>query len=207
MNTRAVIFDFGGVICFPPTEQQLSAAAALCGLSTAEFLRAFWLKRGEYDRGQDAVPYWQDIAVAAGRSYDSETIAELVRREIEFWTRFDERVLQWAAQLRASGLRTGILSNLPRPLGEALRATPGFLDHFDHVTFSYELGVIKPEREIYRHAIEGVGAAPEQTLFLDDRAENVEGGRATGLQALLFTTWEHFVLEDCLRFGLPEPSR
>ena len=46
-------------------------------------------------------------------------------------------------------IRTGILSNLPRPLGERLREADGFLEHFDHVTFSYELALVKPQREIY----------------------------------------------------------
>ena len=206
MSIESVIFDFAGVLCFPPADRQLSEAAVLCGLSTEEFVRAFWLKRRDYDRGQDAASYWQDIAGASGRTFDDAMIAGMVRREIEFWSRFDERVLRWTRQLRAAGLRTGILSNLPRPLGQALRAAPGFLDRFDQVTFSYELGVIKPEREIYLHAIEGLGAAPSQTLFLDDHADNVEGARAAGLQAVLFTTWEDFVARDRARFALPEPS-
>jgi len=194
-------------LCFPPSEQQLTEAAALCGLSTAEFERAFWLKRRDYDRGQSPAPYWQDIARSAGRTFDDAIIAEMVRREIDFWTRFDHRVLRWAAQLRAEGYKTGILSNLPRPLGESLRATPGFLDPFEHITFSYELGFIKPEPEIYRHAMEGLAAEPGRTLFLDDRPDNVEGARAAGLEAVLFTTWEEFLSRDRARFGLPEPSR
>lgn len=207
MNIRAVIFDFGGVLCFPPTEQQIAEAATLCGLNAEEFLGAFWKKRRAYDRGHDPAPYWQDIAAVGGHVFDDAMIAEMVRREIDFWMRFDERVLRWVEQLRAAGFETAILSNLPRPLGEALRAAPGFLDHFDHVTFSYELGVIKPERDIYEHAIRGLGAAPARTLFLDDRVENVEGARAAGLHAVLFTTWEDFIARECTRLGLPEPLR
>ncbi len=120
-------------------------------------------------------------------------VAGLVRREIDFWSNFDERVLAWARELRDAGLRTGILSNMPLPIGESLRVTPGFLDHFDQVTFSYELGVLKPEREIYEYALRGLGVAPAEALFLDDRPENVEGARAIGLRADLFTTWEDFV--------------
>ncbi len=67
------------------------------------------------------------------------------------------------------------------------RALPGFLDHFDHVTFSYELGVVKPQPEIYLDAIQGLGIEPGQALFLDDKAENVEGSIAVGMPALLYT--------------------
>jgi len=208
MKLRAVIFDYGNVICRPPTEQQLSEAAALCGLTVEDFVQAFWRKRREYDRGSDARAYWLDIAASSGRSFDETLIAEMMRREVDFWGRFDERVLNWARDLRAAGLQTGILSNLPRTLGERLRGQAGFLDHFDQVTFSYELGFIKPEAPIYHHAIEGLGVEPAEALFLDDRPENVEGARAVGIHAEVFNSWEEFLERDnCVRYGLPRPEK
>ncbi|MDP8990388.1 MAG: HAD family phosphatase [Acidobacteriota bacterium] len=206
MKLRAVIFDYGNVICRPPAPRQLSDAAELCGLSVENFVQAFWHKRREYDRGSDAWAYWRDIAETSGRVFDEALIAEMMRREVDFWGRFDWRVLNWARDLRAAGLRTGILSNLPRTLGEKLRSEAGFLDHFDQVTFSYELGVIKPEAAIYRHAIEGLGVEPAEALFLDDRPENVEGARAAGIHAEIFSSWEDFLERDCLRYGLPCPQ-
>ncbi len=207
MKLRAVIFDYGNVICRPPSEQQLSEAAALCGFTVEDFVRAFWRKRREYDRGSDARAYWRDVARSSGREFDETLIVEMMRREVDFWGRFDYRVLNWTRDLRAAGLRTSILSNLPRTLGERLRVEAGFLDHFDQVTFSYELGVIKPEAAIYRHAIEGLGVEPEEALFLDDREDNVEGARAAGIHAEVFHSWEEFLERDCLRYGLPRPEK
>ena len=193
MNVRAVIFDFGGVLCFHPTDKQLTEAAAYCGIPARDFISLLWKHRRTYDRGQDSAAYWRGVGEPAGVPFDDAMVAGLVRREIDFWSNFDERVLAWARELRDAGLRTGILSNMPLPIGESLRVTPGFLDHFDQVTFSYELGVLKPEREIYEYALRGLGVAPAEALFLDDRPENVEGARAIGLHADLFTTWEDFV--------------
>ena len=206
MKLRAVIFDYWNVICRPPSEQQIGEAAALCGITVDEFLEAFWRKRREYDRGIDAREYWKEFAEYVGRDFDDALIDELIRREVDFWTVFDMRVLNWTKDLRRAGLKTSILSNLPRTLGERLRAEHGFLDHFDQVTFSYELGVIKPEAEIYHDAIRGLGVKPVEALFLDDRPENVEGGRAAGIHAELFTTWEEFLERDRARYGLPEPE-
>ena len=206
MKLRAVILDYGNVICWPPTSRQLSDAAALCGLTVEEFVQAFWRKRREYDRGSDARAYWQDIAESSGRVFDDALIAEMMRREVDFWGHFDDRVLNWTRDLRAAGLRTSILSNLPRTLGEKLRSVPGFLDHFDQVTFSYELGFIKPEAPIYRYAIDGLAVGPAEALFLDDRADNVEGARAAGIHAEVFNSWEEFLERDCLRYGLPRPG-
>ena len=207
MKLRAVIFDYGNVICRPPTPQQLSEAAELCGLTVEDFVQAFWRKRREYDRGSDARAYWEDIAASSGRVFNETLIAEMMRREVDFWARFDDRVLNWARDLRSAGLRTGILSNLPRTLGERLRTEPGFLEHFDQVTFSYELGFIKPEPPIYQYAIAGLGVEPGEALFLDDRPENVEGARAVGIHAVVFDSWEEFLERDFLRLGLPRPEK
>jgi FMN phosphatase YigB (HAD superfamily) len=92
-------------------------------------------------------------------------------------------------------------------MGEELRATPGFLDHFDHVTFSYELNVVKPHAEIYLDATDGLGVEPAQALFLDDRPDNVEGAQAAGLHAQLYSTWEDFVAAGInARYALPAPG-
>ena len=60
------------------------------------------------------------------------------------------------------------------------------VDEFDHHSFSYELDAAKPDAAIYRHAVAGLGVRPEQALFIDDRAENIEGARTAGLEALHF---------------------
>jgi putative hydrolase of the HAD superfamily len=145
------------------------------------------------------------VARNAGSSFDDDLIARMIEREVEFWSRYDDRVFAWIDDLRANGIRTGILSNLPRPLGARLRETAGFLDHFDHVTFSYELSLVKPQREIYDHAVAGVSVPAEEALFLDDLTENIQGAREAGLQAELFKSWEEFVVEMPSRYGLPTP--
>lgn len=207
MPIKAVIFDFGGVLCFHPTDDQIARAAAACDLPVPEFLSAFWSNRVAYDAGElGPHAYWSGIAKLAGRTFDENLIAAMVQREIDFWSHYDGRVIDWATDLRARGFRAGILSNLPRPLGAHLRSTRAFLAHFDHATFSYELNVVKPQAAIYENSIRGLGVAPEEALFLDDRQENVEGARAAGLHAELYVTWEDFVQETPARYGLPAPA-
>jgi|SRR5581483_7055911 len=202
MRVRAVIFDFGGVLCFHPDEARIARAAAVSGLPVDRFLKGLWQTRREYDAGRiEPAEYWRGVI---GPGFRESNLSELIRHEVELWNRYDQRVFDWIGRLRAAGNRTAILSNLPRVLGEALRVTPGFLDPFDHVTFSYELGVIKPEALIYEDAIRGVGVKPDEALFLDDRLENVEGGRAVGLRAELYSGWEGFAQSGLAeRYGLP----
>lgn len=202
MSIRSVVFDFGNVICFPVPDEKIARAAEECGLTTDVFLRAFWADRLPYDGGMAPEEYWRRVAKAASAEFDDSLIEKMVRHEIRFWNTFDERVLAWIDLLRARGYTVGILSNLPHPLAEALRARPGFLEHFDHVTFSCELRLFKPQAAIYLHSVEGLGVAAEETLFIDDRQENVDGARAVGMNAELFTTWEEFAAVPA-RYGLP----
>ncbi len=192
MSFRALILDYGGVICFHPTAEQIAEAARACDLTPTAFLNAFWKHRIEYDAGLDAFEYWRAVAETAGRKFDDALIAQMIDREIDFWLRWDERILAWTRELRANGTRIGILSNLPRPLGTRLKNDRDFMSHFDHATLSFELGIVKPQREIYDHAVAGLNVRPEEALFLDDRPENVEGALSAGLQAQLYTTWEDF---------------
>jgi putative hydrolase of the HAD superfamily len=207
MNIRAVIFDFGGVLCFHPDREMIARAAEHCGVEYDAFLKAMWKDRLSYDAGQDPREYWRGVAQSAGKSFDDDLIARMIEREIEFWSKYDDRVFTWIDHLRASGIRTGILSNLPRPLGQRLRQVDGFLNHFDHVTFSYELSLVKPQRAIYDDAVRGLGVQPGEALFLDDRPENIQGAKEAGLEAELFVSWEDFVDETPGRYGLPVLSR
>lgn len=206
MNIRAVIFDFGGVLCFHPTRELIAKAADHCGVEYHAFLKSVWQDRLAYDGGMDPLEYWRGVAKHAGTMFDDDLIARMVEREIEFWSRYDDRVLAFVDDLRAHGIRTAMLSNLPRPLGERLKTVPGFLEHFDYVTLSYELGIVKPQREIYDDAVGGVGVPAGDCLFLDDRPENIEGAHAAGLQAELFVTWEEFVVDMPAKYGLPTPK-
>jgi putative hydrolase of the HAD superfamily len=188
----------------------VALAARFCGLPEAQFWEAFWKERLDYDAGLlEPLPYWSGVA---GAEFAAAHLPELIRHEVEFWNDYDPRPFHWIERLRAAGLRIGILSNLPRVLGEELRRARfldrPFLDHFDHVTFSYELRVVKPQAPIYRHAVEGLAVAPAEALFLDDKLPNVHGAIEAGLRAEHFTDWSEFVARGVPSlYGLPDAAR
>lgn len=88
----------------------------------------------------------------------------------------------WAL-LRAKGLRLAVCSNLASSFGLAVRrALP---DPPDVVVFSFEVGVIKPEPEIYAHVLDRLVLDPDRVLFVGDSARaDIEGSRAAGMKAL-----------------------
>lgn len=61
-------------------------------------------------------------------------------------------------------------------------------DLFDKVYLSYEMHDYKPNVSIFKQMIEDSGVNPAETLFIDDRLENVEGAREAGLQSICVET-------------------
>src|SRR5258708_11771873 len=78
-----------------------------------------------------------------------------------------------------------------------------WLPRFDHMTFSCDVKMVKPGEAIYRHCVDGLGVAAGDTLFLDDRAENVSAARKIGLHSFVFTTPAAAMQTVEGRFSLP----
>jgi HAD superfamily hydrolase (TIGR01509 family) len=65
-----------------------------------------------------------------------------------------------------------------------------WLPRFDVLVWSYQIRSVKPHPAIYRRALRELGTHPGETLFLDDKPENVAAAAALGMKALLFSTPE-----------------
>ncbi len=57
---------------------------------------------------------------------------------------------------------------------------------FDGIVISSDIHLLKPDSAIYKYLLTKYGLKPEQCLFIDDRADNVEGARAVGMEAAVF---------------------
>jgi epoxide hydrolase-like predicted phosphatase len=96
--------------------------------------------------------------------------------------RADERMLAAVRGLRATGLRTGLISN---SMGGASYDRDVFPQLFDGVVISGDVGMHKPQPEIFLLGAERAGVAPEECVFVDDLRENCVGAEAVGMTAVL----------------------
>jgi epoxide hydrolase-like predicted phosphatase len=83
---------------------------------------------------------------------------------------------------RAAGLKTGLISN---SWGHGRYDRDSFGRLFDAVVISGEVGLYKPQPEIFRLGAERVGLDPSRCVFVDDLVENCEGAEAVGMTAVL----------------------
>jgi putative hydrolase of the HAD superfamily len=79
---------------------------------------------------------------------------------------------------RAAGVRTCLLSN---SWGSDWYDRTDFPDLFDGVVISCEVGMRKPEPEIFRHAAELIGLPPAACVFVDDVEANITAAEACGM--------------------------
>ena len=192
-KVKAVIFDYGGVLCKLPPPEQIQELSDLCGLEETEFLKHFWTFRLAYDRGDfDGPLFWRNIGKAAGKSYTDEQIGLFVVKDVQLWLQLDESMLAWNRTLREGGWKTAILSNMPDALGIHLRQHSNLFGQFDHVTLSYEIRSAKPESKIYRSCMANLGLKSGDAVFLDDKVVNIHAAQAVGLHAITFRSREDF---------------
>jgi putative hydrolase of the HAD superfamily len=193
---RAVLFDYGMVLSAPPDPAAWSSIRSITGLSEEILHREYWAHRHDYDRGDlIAKTYWHKVAEGAGIVLTPTQLPQLIAADVDFWSTLNLPMLEWAQRLQRSGIRIGILSNMPDAMEAGLRARHSWIDTFDHSTWSHALNLAKPEPAIYLHAAQGLHTPPANILFLDDRSENIEAALAVGMQAIQYTTHQAFEQE------------
>ena len=91
--------------------------------------------------------------------------------------------------LKASHLKVAVCSNLAMPYGEPfLKSLP---TSADAVIFSYQVGSIKPDKDIYRYVCDGLGIDKQNILFVGDRLKtDIEGPRNFGMRAMHISDFE-----------------
>lgn len=201
------MIDYGEVLCHAADPAGLTEMARVAGADPGRFAAAYWQHREPYDRGAlDGPAYWRLVGETVGFAVDSRLTALLVEGDIGIWTRLDDEMLAWADGVAGAGVRVGLLSNMVREIGIHLRDTLGLFQRFASVTYSYELLLAKPDREIYEHALESLGVLARDTLFVDDRLPNVEAARALGMHAHHFRGQAGLLEEIDARYALvPDP--
>ncbi|HUK23496.1 MAG TPA: HAD family phosphatase [Terriglobales bacterium] len=204
---RAVIFDYGNVLCFPQSEADARRMAEICGMSLARFSELYWRSRLAYDRADlDRETYWAGVAREDGRTFTPGQVDQLVEIDCTGWAHINPASMQWVQQLRRAGLQLVLLSNMPAEISRYLLTHHEWPSLFHHLVFSCDLRRVKPEPESYQVCLEKLQLAPHEVLFLDDREQNVQGAAKLGMHALVFDDLSRVLEKVARRYHLPVPD-
>ncbi len=109
---------------------------------------------------------------------------------LEVWHELviDPDALAVVDRVRAAGLLAVLATNQQSYRGARMRQHYEMDRHFDHVFYSYEVGVAKPSAAYFQHILDTLELAADQVVFVDDSPGNVRAARAAGIPSALHRT-------------------
>jgi len=122
-------------------------------------------------------------------SYDS---FEPIWNDIFFLSAKNRAVFGLVNALRAN-YKTAMLSNINILHYEYLKENYPVFGAFDRIFLSFQMGLIKPDKEIYNLVIRDLGVSPQEIFYTDDRPELVESAKSLGLRGCVFTNFAQLI--------------
>jgi epoxide hydrolase-like predicted phosphatase len=181
---KALVVDFGGVL----TTNVFESFRAFCeheGLEP-DAVKKLFKERGEglellrqLERGEVSN---EDFSPRFGALLGVRDTTNLTQR-LFAGVAPDEPMVEAVRRAKQGGIRTGLISNSWGDRGQYDDLAMDGM--FDAVLISGEVGLNKPEPEIFRLGAERLGVPPEDCVFVDDLKENCEGAEAVGMTAIL----------------------
>lgn len=192
MTIKAVVFDFGGVYTGSPFTG-LHDWHVERGLDAQVALRAVF---GPYD--QDTDHPWHQVErgeLALGAAAEQiKAIGAEQGLELDLYELFGAMgssggvrpdVVELTLRLRGEGYRTALITNNVAEFADGWRAMIPVDELFELVIDSSAVGMRKPDPRIFRLALDELGVAPAEAVFLDDAPGNVAAAVALGMRAIL----------------------
>jgi putative hydrolase of the HAD superfamily len=208
MTIDAVILDVGGVLLVPHAGVVSSALEALGVRLDAPMAEcAHYVGVHAMDAAEDELSarraYLEGYADAVGiepkhRAQALVRMAELWSGStLELWRQRVSGSIDGLRRLATTGRKLGIVSNADGTIEEQLRRNEicqlgeGLGVPVLAIVDSHIVGVAKPAAEIFRHALDPLGVAPERAIYVGDTVRyDVSGARAAGLHPMHFDPYD-----------------
>jgi putative hydrolase of the HAD superfamily len=184
---RTVVFDYGEVIARFPDDASRRRVEELAGVDPAALWASYGRHRHALDHGRlTAAAYWRAVEADTGADWSRTRVHELWAADFPSWFVPEPGTLDVIADLADGGTRLAILSNAGQDFASPFRHSP-LGDLFEQVFVSAELDDLKPSASIFRHVLAELGTTAADTVFIDNRSDNVEAAQALGITGHLFT--------------------
>ncbi len=194
MPIRAILWDLGGVLIRTEDRAPRDQLAARLGFTRKALNDLVFGSDGDYRAQLGQITreqHWENVRQTLGVSVEE---IERIREEFFAGDRLDNRLIEYIRGLRPR-YRIGLLSNALSDLRRLLQDEWNIADLFDEMTISAEVGLMKPDLAIYRHALKQLECEPEEVIFVDDLEENILAARNLRLHGVLFQNAEQVVSE------------
>jgi putative hydrolase of the HAD superfamily len=119
---------------------------------------------------------------------------EEIRKEVDSYLKLDSKLIGLIMKLKHKGFKVALLTNAGASFfeREVYVKYPDFKKLFDEIIISSEIGMVKPNKDIYLYTLEKIGSKPEDCILIDDSKINIEGAGRVGIKGHLYTDLETF---------------
>ncbi|MGH3907633.1 MAG: HAD family hydrolase [Pseudonocardiaceae bacterium] len=200
---RGLVLDFGGVLT-TPFECALRSYCVRDGLAPDALEKIFNLDEGaqgallDLERGR--IGQAQFVAhVAPALGVDPDGLLERMAADL----RSEPLVVEAVAELRSRGIKVAVLSNSWGSTPFDPYARFRLIEHYDVVVISDQVGLRKPDPEIFALMLERLDLPGEQCVFVDDVARYLPAAKAMGMATIHATDPASTVAELERIFGSP----
>ncbi len=182
---KFTIFDIGQV-CYPYSLNMLNKFMQANTQNLQNFLKNNGIKSFNYKpfmRGEIKFEqFCKDLCKHCDVVYFPDINAEINNVMHEGVGNFFPETLKVMEKLRRNNIKVCLLSNaLPN-----LADTAQDLTAKELIFTSYELGMLKPDVQIYQTVLQNLNAKPQEVVFIDDKLTNVEAAKSIGIHGIVF---------------------
>ena len=198
---KTIIFDIGGVLIDIHPERTYQYLSDSADVEVSMVKESFpWDAHDQYERGimnnedwfityKESLPqpcclkrsdFWNAWKLLLGEEKNTVNILEALNKQYSIW----------------------LLSNTnPKHIQDEIEKRYLFPSLVNGAVYSFDVGVRKPEKEIYEIAMQRANANPQECLFIDDLLENIQAAKQIGIEGIHFISSEQ-LKQELVRLGI-----
>lgn len=182
---KTIIFDLGGIFIQIDTKQFLRE---LCekfdSLSERDVLNVLIRSDhySQYEKGSiDSYTFYERVRDKLGGNFSFPFFKKIWQHIFSPIQSMIDLLPQFKSMYQLV-----LLSNTNAMHMEYIEKEYPFFHYFDHIIYSYEIGMIKPEKQIFRYTLNKIGCDAKECVFIDDTDENVQSAEEYGIRSYRF---------------------
>lgn len=177
-----IFFDWSGVIADDNGDECIRKSLTNVGVSESKIKEVLEKHFNDFMLGNiSEIKYWNNIKNEYGLNIPDQYCGVYDR-----WQGItpNQNMIELINELKKLGYKVGLITNIIKPVFDIIKAS-GYYDVFDDIVASCEVGLIKPQPEIYNLALKKLGASSQKSIFIDDKQLNLDTATRVGFKTIL----------------------
>ncbi|MBT7392072.1 HAD family phosphatase [archaeon] len=190
---NTIFFDVGGVILNLEGSFQ-NLLEFIKPENPKEFWQEFNILAVPACQGKQSFnDFLRDVAKKYGKNISDNSLDDLWMKNVQETMKINSDVVNIIKKLKKQNYKLGVISNTIKEISEVSGSHPEDMvgkNIFDVILSSHELGIAKPQKEIFELAMKKIYSKPEECVFIDDVQKYVNVADSLGINGILFTDAE-----------------